>query len=75
VVDDDAFVHFSLKMVIASLNIKAVHTNNGLEGVETIKKRLKCLKEHNFKLVILDMHMPMLNGPETAEEIRNICKE
>lgn len=49
-------------------NINVTQTFNGLEAVNTFKNS----KEGTFDILIIDIQMPVLNGLETAKDIRNL---
>ncbi len=71
IVDDDAFNHFSLGSLLETkFKLKIDHVFNGQEAV------LKMVREHNtFKLIIMDLNMPVLNGMEATLKMRQLEQE
>ena len=63
VVDDDATKRFALKTILAPLGENVVEASSGADG-------LRQLLRQEFAVVLLDVRMPMLDGFETAELIR-----
>ncbi len=57
------------QMVTKKLLDKSDHTckiaENGLEAIELVKK-------HNFDLILMDIHMPVLNGFDASKKIREL---
>lgn len=68
-VDDDIFVHFAVKnLVEQKFKKKLDQAMEGREALEKIKERLA--NHRPYKVIILDLNMPGLNGLELAKEIR-----
>jgi CheY-like chemotaxis protein len=63
VVDDTDGVRRIISMQLRTLGYRVVEAKDGLEAIELIKQ------EHP-SLVLLDIHMPEVNGLETARRIR-----
>ncbi|MBF0288837.1 MAG: response regulator [SAR324 cluster bacterium] len=63
IVDDKAENLFALQQILGSLKIEIIEASNGNEA-------LTALLYHSFALVILDVHMPGMNGFEVAEFMR-----
>jgi len=56
---------------LSKVNLRAVIAENGKIGVDTIKQRLdNC--EKPFQLIFMDMHMPVMDGLETAAMINEM---
>jgi len=56
---------------LEKVGLNAVLANNGLEGVEMVKKRRKYDKKP-FDLIFMDVHMPVMDGIEAASIIREL---
>ncbi|MDF1591781.1 MAG: response regulator [Desulfobacterales bacterium] len=68
VVDDDKSVRDVLKDALEYYGYKVTIASNGQEGLEYFNN------SHNFKLVITDIKMPIMDGIELARSIRNSTK-
>jgi len=68
VVEDNKTNQLIAKSLLKQVGIDSIMANDGQEGVELYK-------EHGNKidLVLMDLHMPVMNGYEAAEEIRKIA--
>lgn len=68
-VAEDNVVNMQILTELLKLkNINVTQTFNGLEAVNTFKNS----KEGAFDILIIDIQMPVLNGLETAKDIRNL---
>jgi len=56
---------------ISSVGLKTVVAENGLIGIDLIKNRLN-KGEKLFDLILMDMHMPVMDGLEAAFEIKKL---
>jgi two-component system, sensor histidine kinase and response regulator len=63
VVDDDATKRFALKTILAPLGETVVEASSGADG-------LRQLLRQEFAVILLDVRMPMMDGFETAQLIR-----
>src|ERR1700716_1667604 len=63
VVDDDSTKRFALKAILAPLGENVVEASSGADG-------LRQLLRQEFAVVLLDVRMPMMDGFETAQLIR-----
>jgi DNA-binding NtrC family response regulator len=68
VVDDERFITWSLKQHLEKEGYEVFTAESGEEGLELFKAELP-------DIVILDIHLPGINGLETLEAIRKINKE
>jgi len=65
VVDDDPIIRKLLLEVLTNDGHQVEVAVNGLEG-------LKLARSKAFRLVLMDVHMPIMNGLETLIEIRRL---
>ncbi len=63
IVDDDPLYRITLKKYLASFDAVTDEAANGKEALEL-------LSGIRYDLVIMDLHMPLMNGFETVERIR-----
>ncbi|MCM8771245.1 MAG: response regulator [Candidatus Omnitrophica bacterium] len=63
VVDDEEVMRSLFTDLLSERGFKVSVANNGKEAIELIKETF-------FQVVILDMHMPLMNGVETLRTIR-----
>ncbi|MBI4926914.1 MAG: response regulator, partial [Anaerolineae bacterium] len=57
-------------LMLGKLGYKAEIANNGLEAVDMVKERVNSGRGA-FDVVLMDVHMPELNGEEATRRIRN----
>ena len=77
IVDDDAFNLTTLDQIIDKYGVTCHWAFNGEEAIEKIKSRQRnrcCSSCQQYKLVFLDIQMPILNGFETARVLRQMIK-
>jgi len=55
-----------LKMILKRVGIEATITKNGLEALNTFK-------EDYYDVVLMDLHMPVMNGMESSKKMRQIA--
>jgi len=53
---------------LAHVGLNVEIAENGLEGIEKVKKRIK-KGERPFDLILMDIHMPVMNGIEASQKI------
>jgi len=63
IVDDEADIASSVKMLIDGMGFSSRVVNNGAAALDVIKKE-------KFDLVLLDILMPQMSGREVLEKIR-----
>jgi len=63
IVDDDATKRFALRTILAPLDEDIVEASSGADG-------LRQLLRNEFAVVLLDVRMPIMDGFETAQMIR-----
>ena len=64
-IDDDGFNHMALQLILGNQFIPDF-AYDGIEGIEMVKKRYLCRSHQEFKMVLIDMNMPGINGYETT---------
>ncbi|MCK9225921.1 MAG: response regulator [Candidatus Muirbacterium halophilum] len=62
-IDDVADNRFLIRSFLKKINLDVVEADCG-------KKGLELFKENSFNLVLLDIHMPEMDGYEVAKKIR-----
>lgn len=63
IVDDDATKRFALRTILAPLDEDVVEASSGADA-------LRQLLRHDFAVVLLDVRMPVMDGFETAQLVR-----
>ena len=63
IVDDIVINRLIIREIVKSLGYDYKEAENGLKALEQIK-------ENDFDIIFLDIEMPVMNGLETAREIR-----
>src|SRR6266571_6209172 len=63
IVDDDATKRFALKTIVAPLDENVIEASSGADA-------LRQLLRNEFAVVLLDVRMPIMDGFETAQLIR-----
>ena len=53
---------------LARVGLDVEIAENGLEGIEKVKRRIK-KGEQPFDLILMDIHMPVMNGIEASQKI------
>jgi len=61
--EDNVVNQFMMNKMLRSWNIEVQMVDNG-------RKALEVLKENDFDMILLDTHMPEMNGYQTAKSIR-----
>lgn len=68
IVDDIFLNRYIMKEIVLKLGHEFVEADNGM-------KALNCFRDDNFDIIFLDIEMPVMNGLETAHQIRTAFKE
>lgn len=63
VVEDDQINSLLIRKVLERWNINGSFARNGLEALGLVEKQ-------NYDLILMDLHMPILDGFETTKTIR-----
>lgn len=65
IVDDDTSMSRSMALVLKLKGYEVTTVSSGAEGIETVKA-------HAFDMIFMDIKMPLMNGVEAFEKIREI---
>jgi PAS domain S-box-containing protein len=65
IVEDNVMNQLVLKQYLRNLEVETETVNNGKQAIELLEE------EKNYDCIILDLRMPVMDGFETAEWIRN----
>ncbi len=69
--DDDPFNLYSLEQLIKKTTSTQIDTaQNGQEALEVFMK-----EPESYKLIIMDMNMPLMNGKEATLKLRRLHSE
>jgi len=66
IVDDKAENLFSLEVILSNENYRCVKANSGMEALNILRK------DPGFAIILMDVQMPIMDGFETVELIRQI---
>jgi PAS domain S-box-containing protein len=69
IVDDNDHNRFILREILAFKDIKSIEAKNGPEAIKLVEAG------NNFDAILMDYHMPGMDGIETIRQIRAIKKE
>jgi two-component system, cell cycle sensor histidine kinase and response regulator CckA len=67
VVDDEASIRAITKMILKTNNYRVITAGNGAEALELYRQN-----KGEIKVVLVDMMMPIMDGPTAIREIRKI---
>ena len=66
IVDDSQLIHSMYRLVLNRYkNCKIIDAMNGLEALDVLSR------ENDFNLILLDINMPVMNGLQFMEKIKN----
>lgn len=68
VADDEEGFREMYRFLLEPLGIKVLSVSNGAEAVEKVR-------EEGYDLVLMDVHMPLLTGPEAFQQIKKVRPE
>ena len=66
VVEDEEFNRIYFEELLNKIKCKVIVARNGLEAIEV------CKRNASIDLVLMDIKMPLMNGYEATQEIKNI---
>lgn len=67
IVEDNKTNQFIAQSILTEAGFRVTLTDNGMEGYETFQQ-----DADGFDVVLMDLHMPVMNGFETTEMIRRL---
>lgn len=70
VAEDDSFSQMAVKMILNSLKLQHTIVGDG----DAVVKAFKNQKGQQFSLILMDLHMPKLDGFQAAKLIREAEK-
>ncbi|EAS02189.2 ATPase, histidine kinase-, DNA gyrase B (macronuclear) [Tetrahymena thermophila SB210] len=75
VVEDNEFNLFLLKKMLQSCNLEADQAMNGQEAIDKVIQSFtsQCTCRNGYKLIFMDIDMPIKNGYEATQEILKYC--
>lgn len=74
IIDDEAQVRKSFKMILEDDGFKVITASGGEEGLNVLKKGGSDLLKGDISAVLLDLKMPNMDGMETLKEIKAISQ-
>ncbi|KAL4472696.1 hypothetical protein ABPG74_018645 [Tetrahymena malaccensis] len=77
VVEDNEFNLFLLKKMLQSCNLEADQAMNGQEAIDKVIQSYnsQCACKNSYKLIFMDIDMPIKNGYEATQEILKYCTQ
>ncbi|MBT8263547.1 MAG: response regulator [Bacteroidia bacterium] len=70
VAEDNKMNQFYIKQLLTNLNVSVDIAENGQEAIEIFEQ-----DKSNYDLILMDMHMPVMNGIEAITKIRKTNKD
>lgn len=64
-IEDDRFTRFMMGKIITALDVDVDLAQDGQDGVEQLSQNPQA-----YGVVLMDIHMPKLDGPESTRRIR-----
>ena len=75
IVDDEQFNLNSLSNILNKLKIKCDTCQDGKNCIKLIEDQITKNNKCNYKLILMDIVMPIMNGLQTVEKIQEMCNE
>ncbi len=69
VVDDEFLNRMVIKSYLKGLGEVPEEAENGLVGLNKVKQRSACVCCHRYKLILMDINMPVMDGTQSTKEI------
>ncbi|MDQ3250401.1 MAG: response regulator, partial [Chloroflexota bacterium] len=70
VIDDEEMILESIQDILAMINVPTLCAVNGQVGIEIFQAQ-----QGQIRVILLDMLMPVMGGPETLRKIRELDPE
>ena len=67
IIDDEEMMRTTGRMILSNLGYTVLIAKDGIQGIDVFKK-----KQHQIDLVLLDMIMPQMNGPDCFQILRQL---
>ena len=67
IVDDEELMRTTGRMILTNLGYTVLVAEDGIQGIDIFKEQL-----HQIDLVLLDMIMPKMNGPDCFQILRQL---
>ena len=82
-IDDNSFNLFVLTEIFKKKNYNIDVASSGVEAINSVREQSKnydksekfCIKYKFYKLILMDIDMPIKNGFETTIELKKLFKE
>ena len=75
VADDCPFNIFAMQGLIEQLGLYVEFCTNSEEAVEAVRKRVNNSNLPIYYLIMMDISMPILTGPEDTRQIRDMLEQ
>ena len=75
IVDDEQFNLNSLSNILHKLKVNCDTCKDGKYCIELIEDQITKNNKCNYKLILMDIVMPIMNGLETVEKIQEMCNK
>ena len=75
IVDDDATNRLVLKTYLSSIHISADEAENGQKAIQKVEERLQVLARPRYKLILMDINMPVMDGNEATMYLTKLFAE
>ena len=73
IIDDNFFNLTAARLVIEkNFGIRCEVSLSGLEALEMVKKKSKCLECVGYMLLLIDINMPVMTGIELIKQLRQL---
>ena len=70
--DDNEFNLYTFEQLILNYNLEADGAFNGKEAVDMFTKSLKCCP---YRVIFMDVNMPVMGGLEATQQICKVIEE
>lgn len=74
-VDDDPQIVYSLSYIFRKKNFNCDKCFNGLDALNMVHSKISSNLDSFYKLIIMDLQMPIMNGMEALKEMNKLLIE